>query len=130
MKVWATLIAFVLATACGQTPGEPSPPVTEEAPIVEAAEPAPPPPIDATGETCGGITGIQCPATYYCQQPDGACIGEPDGAGTCQVKPEICTREYLPVCGCNGRTYPNACEAAADGMSVAAEGPCDVPDTQ
>ncbi|MDJ0920675.1 MAG: Kazal-type serine protease inhibitor family protein [Henriciella sp.] len=130
MKIWAALFAFTLLAACGQTPDETTRPAAE-APVAEAPAPTPPPtPIDATGETCGGIAGIQCPSAYYCQQPDGECIEIMDGAGTCQLKPEVCTREYRPVCGCNGRTYPNACEAAADGMSVAAEGPCDEPDTQ
>lgn len=39
-------------------------------------------------------------------------------AGTCEEpRPEICTREYLPVCGyseAQQRTYSNACTACAD----------------
>ncbi len=39
----------------------------------------------------------------------------------------ICTREYRPVCGQNGRrlqTFPNACEARNAGASVISSGEC------
>ena len=85
--------------------------------------------LDATGETCGGIAATQCPANFYCMQETGQCLGVMDGAGTCQPIPEFCTREYRPVCGCDGQTYPNACDAAANGVSVAIEGECASPDT-
>jgi hypothetical protein len=37
---------------------------------------------------------------------------------------DICTEQYEPVCGCDGRTYGNACHAQREGVRVAHQGEC------
>ena len=78
-----------------------------------------------TGQTCGGMAGVQCGKPgEFCDIPEANMCGAADGGGVCTPKPEACTREYRPVCGCGDVTYPNACTAAADGVSVAYRGEC------
>ena len=36
----------------------------------------------------------------------------------------VCTERYDPVCGCNNKTYGNACLAGAAGIRVVAQGEC------
>ena len=77
------------------------------------------------GGMCGGIAGFQCTGDGdYCAMEPGVCHDIADGAGICKPRPEFCTREYRPACGCDGATYPSACSAAAAGVSVAYEGAC------
>lgn len=97
-------------------------------------------PIDANGDgcflecpgeptSCGGLTPNPvpgCPSGSFCNYAPGDLCGAADAPGTCTVIPEVCTDQYQPVCGCNGQTYGNSCEAAAASVGVLHEGACEV----
>lgn len=38
---------------------------------------------------------------------------------------QACTTEYMPVCGCNKRSYSNSCVAAVSGLTTWTLGACD-----
>jgi hypothetical protein len=72
---------------------------------------------------CGGPANVPCEAGRYCELAQGACLG-PNAAGQCKVVPTACTTVQSPVCGCDGKTYGNACEAAKMQQNVAAANAC------
>ena len=43
---------------------------------------------------------------------------------TSKLEPRICTMQYEPVCGCNGKTYGNACGAKGAGVQRFQPGAC------
>jgi hypothetical protein len=77
-----------------------------------------------SGAACGSRGLDRCPAGQFCNHPPSANCGAADAPGQCMQSPMICPTIYSPVCGCDGQTYGNSCEAAGAGVSVQHEGEC------
>jgi Kazal-type serine protease inhibitor domain len=103
MRARLTILALVVLAGCASEKNE-----------AEMAEPA----------ICGGLQGLACGPAEYCAYPQTGFCGAADQTGVCMPRPEVCTMEYNPICGCDDQTYSTACVAAAAGVSVAYPGEC------
>jgi len=87
-------------------------------------------PFVAQTQSCGGLRPSPCAEGSFCNFPPESICGAADGPGVCEPIPQICTRIFAPVCGCDGQTYGNACEAASASVSIISEGECAPPEPQ
>jgi hypothetical protein len=82
------------------------------------------------GEPCAGPDAIPCALpSLQCWFDTTASCGANGAFGKCLGVPESCPPQYdcAYVCGCDGRTYCNECEAGMSRASVAFFGACDTP---
>jgi len=142
------LMVFVMATTTGvlvmaQEPtyspiGEAtdSPVATTDAPTpapITTTTPAPTPPPSPQSCQLGGdnpnlatcpTATSPTPSLSFCQLPSGSCLAAPPQNGICTPIPSTCSTILNEVCGCDGVTYANECEAHAAGQNVASAGGC------
>jgi hypothetical protein len=122
VRIVAAIVFASALAACGTKQGA----VTNPPPVSSGSDQPMPPPATGSGDPaiCGTRGAAACPNDQFCQYAPEAACGETDKPGHCAAKPRACPRIARPVCGCNGQTYGNSCDAAAQGMSVKADGAC------
>jgi len=88
--------------------------------LVTAADPGK---KSQAGEICGGIAGLECEDGLWCDLQSPACKGN-DLAGVCVKVPEVCSQDYNPVCGCDGKSYSNDCHRQMKKVRKNYDGKC------
>jgi len=72
-----------------------------------------------SGKVCGGITGATCSPLEWCDYPNDSC-GAGDQQGRCKPGDGSGADCTTAVCGCDGRSYRNACRAHLAGVDTMA----------
>ena len=72
---------------------------------------------------CGGADALPCTDGFFCMLATGVCSSNTE-SGQCVAVPQGCTADATPVCGCDGVTYSNECEALRANVSVKSDGAC------
>ena len=70
------------------------------------------------GDACT-VGKLECDQKLFCSGTCGA-------SGTCKKKPTTCGNEFKQVCGCDNKTYSNACQANFEGQVAKSQGACKV----
>lgn len=69
----------------------------------------------------GCFSNADCAPFEWCLPEEGLCGAE----GVCIPRPDGCDADCPGVCGCDGLSYCNECEAASNGVAVRSETECE-----
>jgi hypothetical protein len=76
---------------------------------------------------CRGLPPNSCEDDEYCAYLEGLLCGALDAVSVCRPRPTGCDDYLAEVCGCDGKTYSNACYAHRAGVGLLYARACEAP---